>query len=111
MCKVPFSRNKKRLDSFQIFAPKLFNCMPSEIRNMNGKLEDFKVLLDGFLTKIPDEPKCQGLVPGAMSSIDANPSNSLLFQVPRAWREGLTTGWMRNLVPVDGEQRPRAPGC
>ena len=53
---------------------------------------EFKEKLDSYLTLIPDEPKMPGLIPGATTS-DAVPSNSLLWQIPRAMREGLTAAW------------------
>ena len=90
---VPFTRDTKRLESFQVFGPKLFNIMPKEIRDMKCSVEDFKTSLDSFLMFIPDEPSCPGLVPGAKDIIQSKPSNSLLYQVPRAWRERLLVGW------------------
>ena len=60
---------------------------------MKCTLEDFKISLDAFLTCVPDEPLCPGLVPGATDMILSKPSNSLLHQVSRAWREGLLDGW------------------
>ena len=99
MCRVPFSRDPKRLATFQLSGPKLFNCLPKEIRNFTkGGVEDFKVHLDAFLSRIPDEPRCQGLTPGATDMLLSKPSNSLLHQVPRAWREKLPCGWMDQLA-------------
>ena len=92
-CIVPFTRDKKRLESFNIIGPKLFNTLPKELRNMKCLLEDFKISLDTFLMCVPDEPPCPGLVPGATDMILSKPSNSLLHQVQRAWREGLLSEW------------------
>ena len=50
-------------------------------------MDEFKIKLDNLLTQVPDEPKSGGLVPGAMSP-DSVSSNSLLYQMDRAWREG-----------------------
>ena len=92
-CIVPFTRDKKRLESFNVIGPKLFNNLPKELRNMKCLLEDFKISLDTFLMCVPDEPPCPGLVPGATDMILSKPSNSLLHQVQRAWREGLLSEW------------------
>ena len=93
-CRVPFTRNRRRLESFNVVGPKLFNSLPKDLRDMTQcSLEDFKISLDAFLTCVPDEPPCPDLVPGATDMILSRPSNLLLHQIPRAWREGLTSGW------------------
>jgi len=62
----------------KIIGPKLFNCLPKEIRNKTKYgIEEFKATLDTFLSRIPDEPKMAGLIPGAMS-LEAKSSNSLI---------------------------------
>ena len=33
------------------------------LRNFSGKLENFKMLLDNFLSLVPDEPQTQSLIP------------------------------------------------
>ena len=43
-------------------------------------LEDFKLRLDLFLTKVPDEPKGEGLVPGATNPFTGRRTNSLVHQ-------------------------------
>ena len=43
-------------------------------------VEEFKERLDMFLTKIPDEPKVEGLTPSACDLYSAAPSNSLIDQ-------------------------------
>ena len=94
MCTVPFSRNNKRISTFQVSGAKLFNSLPKEIRNFQKhSVEEFKEFLDAFLTIIPDEPRCPGMTPGATDQLESKPSNSLLHQIPRAWREGLPCGW------------------
>ena len=99
MCHVPFTRNEKRMATFQISGAKLFNSLPKEIRDIQkGGIEDFKLILDAFLTTIPDEPRCPDLTPGATDRLESKPSNSLLHQIPRAWREGLPNGWMNQLA-------------
>ena len=85
---IPKTKNKQRLSSINIMAPKLFNKLPKYIRNLSGcSVDEFKIKLDNLLTQVPDEPKSGGLVPGAMSP-DSVSSNSLLNQMDRAWREG-----------------------
>ena len=70
---------KKRQESFQEAGPLLFNAMPKSIRNLTGcSVDDFKEKLDLFLMGIPDEPKMGDLMP-----LNAEQSNSLLFQVKR----------------------------
>ena len=99
MCTVPFSRSNQRIATFQISGAKLFNSLPKEVRNFkNGSVEDFKILLDAFLTTIPDEPRCPGMTPGATDLLESKPSNSLLHQIPRALREGLPRGWRNQLA-------------
>ena len=98
-CYVPFSRNKKRMETFQISGAILFNCLQEELRNTTKVSEDdFKMKLDAFLGKIPDEPRCPGLTPGATDMLESRPTNSLQYQIPRAWREGLTHGWRDQLT-------------
>ena len=79
--RLKFTRHKNRLDSFNIFGPKLFNTLTKELRNMNYWMEDFKISLNAFLMCVPDESPCPGLVAGATDMI-LSTSNSLLNQVP-----------------------------
>ena len=75
--------------SFQVAGPNLFNKMPRHIRDLTKcSQEDFKKILDSYLSKIPDNPKTKGLVPAALTS-DCKPSNSLLSQVDWSRRQGL----------------------
>ena len=37
---------------------KLFNCIPLELRSMEGTVEHFKAGLDAWLSTVPDEPGC-----------------------------------------------------
>ena len=81
-CAIPKLKTKertKREHSFQVKAARLFNCLPRELRELKDcGLEDFKVKLDIYLTKVPDEPKIGGLMP-----LNFQRSNSLLHQVAR----------------------------
>ena len=62
-CEIPnLSRAQSvktlRNNSFQVQGPKLFNALPSYIRNITKcGVKDFKDRLDNFLPKIPDSPK------------------------------------------------------
>ena len=105
LCSIPKAKSKEKLSSFQVLGPKLFNCLPKEIRNVtNCGIEEFKSILDMFLTWVPDEPKAGGLTPGAMTP-DAISTNSLAYQIPRAWKDGLMFNWnqmdtLRNTLRV-----------
>ena len=70
-----------REQSFQVNGPKLFNCLPLSIRNLKGiTVDEFKLKLDQFLAKIPDEPNVDGLTPSACDLFSAAPSNSVIDQ-------------------------------
>ena len=81
LCIVPtINRNKRgrvktpKSANFVINGPKLFNCLPSHLRNMtNCGLELLKSELDRFLELLPDEP----LVPGYTSRRN-HTTNSLI---------------------------------
>ena len=74
----------QRQQSFQVGGPKLFNSLPANIRNMTKcTVDEFKMKLDQFLTKLPDEPKIGGLVPGACDQLTSTPSNSIPDQIRR----------------------------
>ena len=64
--------------------PKLWNALPRNMRNVeNCSLEQFKELLDCFLSKVPDEPKTENLTPGATDVMTGKATNSLEFQCGR----------------------------
>ena len=89
-CKIPKLNTKSSAavrtmkdQTFQVHGPQLFNCLPASIRNMTKcPLEDFKLKLDKFLEKVPDEPSVSGLTPAACTA-EAVASNSILDQVRR----------------------------
>ena len=96
MCKIPNLKGsskvqKLREQSFQMAGPKLWNCLPKSVRNLKTTSQDeFKQVLDDFLCKVPDEPKCETLSPGATNTLTGRPSNSIIYQVGRrteAWRD------------------------
>ena len=89
-CAIPATNKGKasvksmRNQSFQVAGPRLFNCLPKYLRNTkNCSIEEFKEKLDAFLTRVPDEPKADGLTPGASNQISGKQTNSLIYQVAR----------------------------
>ena len=53
------------------------------MRNFRGNQDDFKQILDKFLSKVPDEPKADGLIPGAVDALNGRQTNTLIYQVAR----------------------------
>ena len=62
--------------SLQVEGPRLFNCLPSSIRDLKVDPTTFKVILDLFLQQIPDHPDGPGDRPEALTN-DGHPSNSI----------------------------------
>ena len=60
--------------SFQVMGPKLFNCIPIQLREFNGDLEGFKRRLTSFLATVEDKPPQPGYAVAAGG-------NSLLQQL------------------------------
>ena len=94
LCEVPKLKGSKevqkcRRQSFQMSGPKVWNSLPRNVRNVTKcGVEQFKEALDCFLTKVPDEPKTDGLTPGATDIISGRATNSLEYQCARrreAW--------------------------
>ena len=55
-----------REGSFNIHAPRLFNSLPMEIINLTKiSVDDFKIKLDKYLEKLPDEPKVGVYIPSS----------------------------------------------
>ena len=70
--KGPLAIRSLREQSFQVNGPKLFNCLPPSITNLSGiTVDEFKLKLDQFLSKIPDEPNVEGLTPSACDLFSA----------------------------------------
>ena len=66
--------------SFQRQGPKLFNSVPSQIRNLSGcGVAVFKSQLDEYLGKIYDEPHLPGLTPRGIDE-QGMASNSVIYQ-------------------------------
>ena len=72
-----------REQTFQVNGPKLFNSLPVKLRSMTKcPLDEFKLALDNYLSKIPDEPNVSGLTPGGCTA-EARAFNSILDQSKR----------------------------
>ena len=91
-CKIPTLANSVhptikaiRHGSFTYRGPRLFNCLPAELRNLTKcSVDTFKNALDKFLANIPDEP----LIPG-LTSLRQIETNSLVDWVVHVARNGL----------------------
>ena len=73
-----------RENSFQVHGPKLFNCLPPQLRNLTKcSVIDFKTKLDLVLEMVPDEPNVTGCeyTPRACDQFNGNPSNSIIDQI------------------------------
>ena len=87
VCKIPPLKGRAsvqtmRAQSFQVSGPRLFNTMPKKLRNMkNCSLDEFKILLDTYQEKIPDEPKTPSLTPRATNQISGRQTNSIIYQM------------------------------
>ena len=67
-----------RYGSFAVRGPRLFNTLPSELRNMtNCSSESFKQALDTFLKTIRDEPQTPGYT--CMRRAESNPYDSTII--------------------------------
>ena len=53
---APLFVRRLKEDSFAVRGPRLFNVIPSELRNFTGTADTFKRKLDLFLKDIPDRP-------------------------------------------------------
>ena len=80
--RAPTAVRRHRFSSFFYKAPQLYNLLPIELRQVEaiveptqGHVNDFKVKLDKFLSKIPDQPTVPGLHRPATT-------NSLICQIP-----------------------------
>ena len=88
-CKLP-SINSRSLasvnsmieSSFYVRGPKLFNCLPAKLRNFDGSTDSFKSQLDGFLSKIPDQPCLPAYQQPALS-------NSIIDQLAAQRADGI----------------------
>ena len=67
----------KLKDSLFCHGVSLYNCLPLQLREFDGELSEFKLHLDRFLKKLPDQPEIPGLIPDAVD-IYEKPSNCII---------------------------------
>ena len=89
LCRVPSISRASRAKirnlvehSFAIRGPKLFNCLPAEIRNFQGSFLTFKFKLDKLLSQVIDQPCTPGYHQPAVS-------NSIIAQLAQMRADGL----------------------
>ena len=98
VCEVPHLRGAPavrtlRRQSFQMSGPLLWNCLPRNVRNKSKcSQEDFKELLDRFLTCVPDEPRADGCTPGACNWT-SNQHPDIPGGEEKRHLEGFTNNW------------------
>ena len=81
------SRVKSQVEaSFPIIGPKLFNCLPKNIRNNDSSVDAFKARLDKFLKLLPDQPYMPGYQQPA-------PNNSIIEQLATLRAAGIHFNW------------------
>ena len=63
LCLVPPINNRatQRVKTLQeksltVLGPRLYNCLPADVRCYEGSMETFKVKVDRFLKTVPDRP-------------------------------------------------------
>ena len=91
LCEIPSlnTQSAKRIQtlrehSFQVHWPKLFNALPSQIRNLTKcSVLNFKTHLDKVLAEVPDEPSVSGTnyTPTACELNGGKPSNSIIDRI------------------------------
>ena len=65
--------------SFFVNGPRLFNSLPSKLRNnSNCSVDTFKKHLDVFLSSVPDKPQCDELKPCSVNQLTGKSSNSII---------------------------------
>ena len=85
---APLYAKTIRINSFQYQGPSLFNILPRYIRDNQNDMEEWKMILDKHLEKIPDHPVTSHLDPGICDS-SSRPSNSIIHWLPQLWKEGV----------------------
>ena len=72
------------LQHIPVHVAKLFNVLPKQLRDMTYcSIEEFKFVLDNFLSLLPDQPNIPGaqFTPGATDMYSGKPSNYLIDQI------------------------------
>ena len=89
LCRVPAISRASRAKirnlvehSFAVQGPKLFNCLPVEMRNFQGSLLAFKSRLDKLLGQVIDKPCTPGYHQPAVS-------NSIIAQLAQMRADGM----------------------
>ena len=89
LCKIPsYSRATTAKvrnmieNSFAIRGPRLYNCLPAELRNFQGSFPTFKSKLDKFLLRIYDKPCTPGYY-------QPTASNSIIAQLAQMRADGM----------------------
>ena len=88
MCRIKTCKD----NSFFVKGPKLFNCLPSELRDYKGKADSFKHQLDKYLLTVPDQPGFHDPVYTRRAE-----SNSLLHQVELMQQDVIRGGFASSL--------------
>ena len=65
-----------RRNTIQAEGVRLLNALPNEIRNFKGDIKDFKLILDSYLSLVPDQPETEWEKPNVVDS-DGHFSNSV----------------------------------
>ena len=92
---LPDPKIERKRQSTKTEAAKFPNEWPTIVElpaykcEKSKNLDEFKQTLDEYLSKVPDEPKCDGLSPGA-TNVHGRPTNTIIYQVVRrkeAWSD------------------------
>jgi hypothetical protein len=109
ICEIPPMNNRalqsvitKKSASFLINGPKLFNVLPSYIRNMEDDMDHIKAALDKFLQHIPDKPHLPGY--------PNDGGNSIINHARKLWANRDFGLWnaSQQLPPLETSGTPRA---
>ena len=68
---------RMRDQSLIVHGGRIYNLLPSDLRNCTDKLDSFKEKLDIFLGQIPDHSSSPGLPPVLINPVSNRHSNSL----------------------------------
>ena len=72
----------QREQTFQYIGPRLYNTLPRKLRDdTSSTMEEWKILLDKYLAKIPDCPLTTEEIPG-LCTFDSVPTNSVIYWIP-----------------------------
>ena len=75
---VKVSVKTLRQQSLTFHGGNMFNLLPISLREFVGDAKEFKLLLDEFLSQIPDQPHGPGLFPEPINRITCANSNSIV---------------------------------